>query len=281
MSIERALRISTIQAANNVAEALRHFTSDIETAIEIARSRHSALDFESALWLVRECDIDLYTITIEWRDFYKVVILEALRRFGAPWLSAAVQGRDRLWTAMPRDQRQCLVDIGVFDSVPTEDVRHFWDEITSLARFRLDQIQLRNGSSAEMMAYDAERLALVAVGRDDLWPEMTAMDDSSEGYDIKSYAHDGDINERRYIEIKGFSGNRSVFFLSRGEWEAAQTYGSAYRLQVWSIDERRLVRSLTHFELSAHIPEDRGSGRWQKLMILIDGSIIEVSAYSS
>jgi hypothetical protein len=267
MSIERALNVGTIQGAVALVRALREFTADLDMAIDIARTQQSSLDYESAIWLMRECHMDPFTAPLDWRTFYKAVILSSIRRFEVPWLSTVLRGRDRLWTKMPRDQRQCLVDLDVFESPPSEEARRFWDELNSLARFQEAQAQLSSGTRAEILAFQTERSALIAVGRPDLWPIMASMDDSSLGYDIQSFAHDGNIEEPRYIEVKGFKGTRADFFVSRGQWEAAKRFRDQYRLQVWSIDREELFCLLSFSDLATHIPDDRGAGRWQELLV--------------
>ena len=270
MSLERALRKSTLDAAFLAVRVAADLELSLDDAIEVASARQAGHDYNSALWLIAECGLSISSLPTSWDKFYRFVSFEVIQKYRPFWLSAVRVGRMALIGAVPRDQYQCLVDSGLLEKPPSAEVLQFWNSLVSLAYYEQDMVRLRNGTEAEVLALAEERRLLAIAGRPDLEPIWVSLDDSNRGYDIESYlVRDGDT-EKRYLEIKGFVGGEISFHISRAEWKAAARLQERYIVQVWSLDARLKVLELRAEELALHIPVDNGSGRWESVLIRLN-----------
>ncbi len=109
---------------------------------------------------------------------------------------------------------------------------------------------------------DGERLTLEfekrRTGRSPRW---IALDSNLDGYDVLSSVGPKDASAL-CIEVKASRSSAGEFYLTRHEWDMAQTF-ETYTIHLWEL--RANVRRLAVVDLAmmaTQIPVDCGSGRW-------------------
>jgi len=236
-----------------------------EAAVSLQRSDAdlAAADFAGALRLH-----DQFAGTVDFSDPIiglrsgLGILIEAHRPW---WCRFFPYGRQRLATALTQNELQTFRSAGLFDETPPSDVVEWWDAFASLMRSADDQRKNAQGRHGERLSLDYERKRLAGLGICEE-PKWVALDDNSAGYDIQSY----DLTEyglkNRLIEVKSSQRSSPRMILTRGEWDFAAKFGESYTFHLWQLPSEELI-VLTVADISQHIPEDAGKGRWSELEI--------------
>ncbi len=104
----------------------------------------------------------------------------------------------------------------------------------------------------------------------DLRPAWVALDDSTLGYDVKSWraGQDGWSDPRPWhIEVKAALHQRR-FFLTRNEWRFAQRHADSWELQFWLLEQSDPIL-LSFATVADSVPADVGSGEWTSIEIRV------------
>jgi hypothetical protein len=185
------------------------------------------------------------------------------------WARLIPRGRRHLAAYLPRNALQCLQAAGLYDAEPDAATLEWWDSLASYFRSASDLERTRIGREGERLTLSRETERLISEGRPDLVPKWVSLDDNSLGYDVLSYRLDGAGRESAmHIEVKASSARPLRFFLTRNEWKVAKSMGDAFVLHVWNLESRTLT-TLLLAELEAHLPVDRGRGRWQDVEVTL------------
>nr|WP_272916568.1 DUF3883 domain-containing protein [Tsuneonella aeria] len=254
IGICRYLRDHPGTAAEDAALALRRSDADFAGA-----------DFTGGLTLVGRLpeDLALADISVFIRE-----ALSALIEVHRPWwIKLSPYGRQRLASALTLDEQQTFRAAGLYDPQPSSEAIEWWDRLAAQARADQDERLGAQGRRAELLSlnHEIERMKTEGI---QLAPVWTALDDNAAGYDIRSYSKTLYGIANLLIEVKSTSRTPPRIILTRGEWEAAQKYQAAYTFHIWQFpDETLTIRTVQ--DISAHIPDDRGEGAWQKVEIII------------
>jgi hypothetical protein len=225
----------------------------------------SALDFEAAL------ELDLLvgpSAPLEVpHEFYRACISEIILSGSASWIRTVTLGSARLLKQLSRDERQCFRAARLVESELSDDVVEWWDMVASDARSAADKVRMRRARIAERLTYERELKRVVSLGISSL-PRWIAIEDNTAGYDVLSYdlGDFGPIN--RLIEVKSTIASPLRFYLTRHEWDHASRFKTAYYFHVWNLAaEPAYLFEITVEEVAAHIPADKGRGRWSNVEI--------------
>lgn len=194
------------------------------------------------------------------------VCLSKLIEAGSPeWVTVMFSGRNVAARALDPDLIQCFEVAGLFDELPSPEVVEWIDTLSMIALGIRNADNMVKGRQAERLSLDYERAQLKAAGID-RQVEWVALNDNAAGYDIRSWVErEGQIFPR-LIEVKGYSGSRASFYVTRNEWDTALASLCPYVFQVWGLSNQVLLE-LSVPELAGHMPSDAGQGRWQNVKI--------------
>lgn len=113
----------------------------------------------------------------------------------------------------------------------------WWDHISGRVRLEGDRKKLERGRIAEELSlnYENERLKREGIDIEARW---MAIEDNTVGYDILSYERGdyGPIN--KLIEVKSTIASPLRIYITRNEWNQAQSIGAAYCFHVWDLQEK-------------------------------------------
>lgn len=222
-------------------------------------------DYERALILNEAVDLnaDLSSISLFFRSVLTVVI-EKTRPW---WLHFASFGRERLREALNPNEAQCFEVAGLFSDPPGADVLGWWDTIAQAVRADEDSRRLMQGREAERLtiAYETDRLTRLGINS---VPQWVALDDNCAGYDVHSFDKGIVAPVAKLIEVKSSARHPPEIFLTKNEWDTALEREPNYRFHIWLLPEEKLIE-LRPRELADHIPENRGSGEWTIIRIVL------------
>ena len=108
---------------------------------------------------------------------------------------------------------------------------------------------------------------LAAVGRPDLLPEFVGFEDTTLGYDVSSFTVSSSNVQPKHIEVKSTERRPLSFSFTSTQWAAAQRHGSTYFVHLWHLPTEELVE-ISFDELSTAIPENRGRGSWETVIVV-------------
>jgi hypothetical protein len=109
-------------------------------------------------------------------------------------------------------------DLVMDDTVSPEKLKHIIKQREEIGKY----------AELEAVAYEKTRLSL---NKDLLSKiEHTSLEDTSAGYDIKSFTVEDNVVSDRFIEVKAVSVIEKKFFMSRNEVEKSKHYGNKYYL---------------------------------------------------
>jgi Domain of unknown function (DUF3883) len=186
-----------------------------------------------------------------------------------PWLEVLCDGREALYDLDP-SLVACFERAGAMAPVPDETVIRWWNALIELAYMHRESGNLQVGRKAERLSLERERRLLSGSSHPDIF--WTALDTNTAGYDIHSWERSHDEWLPKLIEVKAISRLRSPIYLTRHEWETAKRMSSAYRFQIWDLQSERIAE-LSGEQMSSHVPEDRGLGKWNELKITLPSEI--------
>ncbi len=267
-NVPSGFRMSSFTAALGIRRYIRDHTGTSADDAAIALKRSDA-DFAGADFVGGLELCDLLADDVDLADIPQLIrqALSALSVRHQPWWTKLIPyGRQRLATALTKDELQTFRAAGLYDPHPSVEVIAWWDHLAAQARATTDEQLSEQGRRAEMLSFNREIARLQAEGID-VPPVWTALDDNSAGYDIKSYNKSAYGLTNVLIEVKSTTRKPPRIILTRGEWEAAEKYGAAYMFHVWQLpDETLAVYSVE--DISCHIPQDRTDGTWQEVEII-------------
>lgn len=181
------------------------------------------------------------------------------------WISLLFSGRDIAARTLDPNTLQCFEAAGAFDAIPNLEVVEWLDGLAMLALGVKTEDNLAKGREAERLSLQHEHARVTQAGIERS-VEWVALNDNHAGYDIRSWMHKDDTVVPKLIEVKGYSGTSVSFFLTRNEWETAQSVLSPYVFQVWSLNTGKLDE-FSVSDIHPHIPTDKGHGAWQTVCI--------------
>lgn len=199
--------------------------------------------------------------------FFRDVLTELILRARPWWLRLAAYGRDRLLSGLTPNEAQCFAAAGLLSDHPSLDVLAWWDTLAQQIRTKAESERVAKGRAAEQLtiAYETERLARLGINET---PQWTAIEDSSAGYDVRSYDSGPVASVTKLIEVKSTKKWPPEIFITRNEWETAVQSAPNYFFHVWLLPEADLLE-LKPADIIADIPENRRKGIWELVRIVL------------
>lgn len=224
-----------------------------------------SLDYRQALKLEGVINIE-YTIgfSAALREALKQIILQKR----PSWMYAITFGRKDVLNNLADlpNIRQCFKSAHLFDDEPDQMTIEWWDELSQLIRAEKDAKKVQIGREGEKLSYDYEKKRLLHLNIQES-PKWIALDDSTVGYDIKSYNPSpyGVIN--KLIEVKSCSTDNIAIYLTRNEWEQALKFQDNYFFHIWHLPTNTLKYELSTKDMESYILQNREKSEWQILKI--------------
>lgn len=263
-------------ALNAVIALRRYLQANPGIPAEEAASTLVALDVDNA-GLDITTGLELHATLVG--DFEPASPKQALRSMLAElaelhkplWTKFAMHGRERVRVALNPYEDQCLRSAGLFDAPPDAEIIEWWDVIAQAARSDLNDHLLVQGREAERLSlvHERERLKNLGISAEPRW---VSIDDNSAGYDIHSYDLGTTEPIARLIEVKSTASGPPRLILSRSEWDRLEKFGSSAVFHVWAM-ETKMLTEFTIAEIAAHIPADKGAGKWLQAEIVMNPSV--------
>ena len=177
------------------------------------------------------------------------------------WVQNATFGRRKVIFFAGTQVGQVFVEAGLADGTDDEVVT-FWDAMAALARGQKNDRLAAIGRQGERLTIAHEK------GRTGRRPKWIAIDSNEDGYDVLSVVEAEDPRALS-IEVKSSTmGLSGTFHLSRNEWERAQeTENHAFHLWAIRDNHQPSLAIISPEQMGAHIPSDRGDGRWENVEI--------------
>jgi uncharacterized protein DUF3883 len=267
---ERLLSMSAFEAAF----VLRRFrllnpTYQDEQLIESIRSVRADFypnDYDAGLALERIIPASLDGTSDV--DYFKAAIEGVINTHQPLWVRLAPVGREYVLRAVSINGTQCFRNAGLLETPPGREVSDWWDALAARVRNEKDVQLLNQGREAERRSLEFERRRLRALGID-REPRWVSIEDNNAGYDILSYEPGAIEPINKIIEVKSSTQEPPRIIVTRGEWNAALTYGDAYVFQVWGVGAIEPIE-INVASMAAHVPLDQGVGSWLKVQITIE-----------
>lgn len=271
-SIDAYFRMSVIDGALAIRAHQRSYP-DCTTEVAVRQLRsgpagYASLDYTRAVHLGSEAGWDAIVIDGDRRAQLRATLLQLALRLRPFWARTAHLGRRRVLSIVGDDQLQCLETAGVLAEPADEAAVNWWDTLAAASRAAEDRRNLEIGREGERLtiAYESKRLGAAGIPQE---PKWVALDDNGLGYDVLSFNRgEGKAFRSKYIEVKACSYSPLRFFLTRSEWEFAVAHRKEAAFQIWDLDTQK-VTELQVKEMAEHIPDDRGSGKWQKISVVL------------
>ena len=180
------------------------------------------------------------------------------------WSSVICYGREEAVKYFTSDVYQCFKEAGLLDSF-SEDVVKWWDRLGSISRNLNNDYLLEIGRVGERLSIEFEK------ERTGVEPVWQSIDSSSSGYDLLSIKSAND-NTPLMIEVKASTRNSKYieFHISKNEWYIASLSRNRYIFHVWNLKPRQELYILSINDISQHIPEDKGFGEWESVVISLE-----------
>jgi hypothetical protein len=272
VTLHRQESLFTMSAFNGLL-AIRRYSKDhpgivlpeVITAQKHVSADDAYHDYEAAAvlheWVSADQSYD--DIPVLFRETITVLV----KQLNPWWLRMSPLGRERVRAALSANEAQCFEAAGLFSATPTAQILRWWDALAQGVRAEENSRRLAQGRLAEQLTIDYETRRLSTLGIANR-PRWISLDDNTAGYDVHSYDQGPVEPIAKLIEVKSCGRGVQEIFLTRNEWETALERAPHYRFHVWMLPEERLVE-LTPNEIEAHVPLDRGTGRWQIIKITL------------
>jgi hypothetical protein len=267
---ERLLSMSAFEAAF----VLRKFrvlnpTYSDEQLVEVIRSVRADFypnDYDAGLSLEHLIPSELDGSSDN--DYFRAAIDGLIQMHQPLWTRLAPGGRDHVLRAVSTNGAQCFRNAGLLETPPSKVVSDWWDALAATVRNERDAKLLDRGREAERLSleFEKKRLKDLKIG---LEPRWVSIEDNGAGYDILSFAPGATDPINKVIEVKSSTLTPPRIIVTRGEWEAALTYGEAYVFHVWGAGAQHPIE-MNAAEVARHIPVDQGVGTWMKTEIVIE-----------
>ncbi len=176
------------------------------------------------------------------------------------WSIKLRDGRKEAQQAFPPEVDQIFKEAGLFDTW-SDEIIVWWDELAQLVRMRKASELLKTGRRAEKLSFKYEEK------RTGTAPHWRSLDSNFSGYDILSI-YGADNPKKIKIEVKGseLRMTDSSFYITSNEWLTAKR-SEVYRFHLWIFKGTIRLIELDSSEVSPHIPNDTGEGKWQNVRI--------------
>lgn len=232
-------------------------------------AEYSSYPYDDVLRVSERVGWDAFTITGDRRSDMRTLLGLLARSFQPFWARMSPLGRAKVGSVIEEDTYQCLSQAGLMDSPPDPECVSWWDSLARTFRDLEQQALVEIGREAELLSlkYESDRLANDPALRG-YRAEWVGFEDNTKGFDISSWVAEesGAIAELK-IEVKGISGARRRFYLTKNEWTTATDSSPLqYVFHVWLLDEERLLTFAAR-DLEPHIPVEAGFGLWIKAEI--------------
>lgn len=272
MTVHRQESLFTMSAFNGLLAILRYSKDhpgivlpEVITALKHVSADDAYHDYEAASvlheWMSADQPFD--GIPVLFRDTLTVLV----KRLSPWWLRISPLGRERVRAALSVNEAQCFEAAGLFSATPTAQILRWWDALAQGVRAEENSKRLAQGRLAEQLTIDYETRRLSTLGITNR-PRWISLDDNTAGYDVHSYDQGPVDPIAKLIEVKSCGRGVPEIFLTHNEWETAVERAPHYCFHVWMLPEERLI-VLTPNEIEAHVPSDRGNGRWQIIKITL------------
>lgn len=199
--------------------------------------------------------------------FFRAILSAAIQHFSPWWIRLSPFGRERLSVGLTENERQCFDAAGLFVASPGPDVLRWWDDLAQRARGAENDKRITQGREAERLTidYETKRLNQLGIASPPRW---IALDDNGAGYDVHSFDQGPVTPIAKLIEVKSCVREDLQIFLTRNEWETAVERAPHYRFHIWLLPDQKMLE-LTPDDLAPHVPQNRGSGRWENARISV------------
>jgi hypothetical protein len=184
-------------------------------------------------------------------------------------LLLAGNGREAVISNLNSDELQVFRNARLLEKLPPQEVVEWWDYLKIFSKKNLNEILLKQGRLAEYWTIAEERKKIAAFT--DLLPEMISLDGDRYGYDILSYRLNnlGSVIPVQ-IEVKSYADKSYPhIYLTKNEWDKGVKAKASYFYYVWCIETEKYV-IVTIEDLIPHVPENRGLGKWQTVLLEIE-----------
>lgn len=265
----RSVRMSSLTALISLRRYLRDHPEASPEAANTALLRvdadYSRSDFATGLKLHEELEssIDFLELQPNLREALQMLI----RLHNPWWRRLAPYGRQRLATALSKDELQTFRSAGLMEQPPSALVVEWWDKLAAEARTIVDENLNIQGRYAEQLSLAYERARLESLGIDQQ-PKWIAIEDNGAGFDILSFDPSAYGVRNRLIEVKSTQRNETRLILTRGEWETALEFGEAYHFYIWKLPAEVLIIKRVS-DISLHVPVNVVGGKWLEAEIIL------------
>jgi hypothetical protein len=242
-----------------LAEAPDYVPEEVCRRLEVTYASRGA-DFSAALAMHPHIPAFELNSTAAFRCVIEVVA----KRSEPPWLGLLCRGRGALFEGVDADTQLCFERAGALEQTPTVDALRWFDGLVSLAFGLEDASKLVAGRDAERRSFEFE---VQRLGAGAPRVEWVSLDDSTLGFDLRSFNKVGSTFVPKVIEVKSSQSRPPRIYITRNEWETALRFGSAYCFHVWDRDGR--LTELSQGILMPHIPKDCGQGRWETVLLTL------------
>lgn len=228
--------------------------------IERIESDAPSLDLQASLYLHHIVDENC---PLTGNAFYQACISAVVTKHQPNWSNAMRQGRMRFLDSLETNDHDVFVAAGLAKEPPPIEVVRWWDTVSGYARMIADIERMDRAREAEAlsMEYERKRLHKLGINKE---PEWKGLDDNFAGYDVLSYDTGEFAPTNRLIEVKSTIASPLRFIVTRGEWDAAAKFGSAYVFHVWDMQKvPPVLYERTTAQVAAHIPTDNEKGKWK------------------
>jgi hypothetical protein len=176
-----------------------------------------------------------------------------------PWTKFALDGRVRTLRFAPPGLAQLMSEAYLAEGYDDEVVE-FWDRLAAIARGQADSRLSEIGRRGERLTLEYEWRR---TGVDPIW---RSIESNADGYDVLSVVSREDLGQKQ-IEVKtSTSGLSGSMHLTRNEWDMTETM-RRHEFHLWDIGSNPSPKLaiVPRIEMSAHVPEDKGRGRWREV----------------
>ncbi len=196
------------------------------------------------------------------------ILSNYLKKAKPGYLFRITGGRTFFLKFISENFEQLLREAGLLDKLgfdkESENIQKWWDEISEFVRKLDKSIKLELGRSGEKktMVYEKNRLKKSKINKEPSWDSF---ENNLLGYDVQSWKNNA---KKIFIEVKASSYANGMFFLTRGEWNFAQSVKDYFIIHLW-VQNKKSPRIITFKELNSnnYRIEDKPNAEWQDIKI--------------
>lgn len=194
----------------------------------------------------------------------RVQIYHLITLLKPSWSSVICYGRAEAVKYFKKDVYQCFNEAGLLNGF-SDDVVKWWDKLGLISRNQNNDHLLEIGRIGERLSIEFEK---ERTGFEPIWQSI---DSNSSGYDLLSRKTAAD-DTTLMIEVK--ASNRKMdfieFHISKNEWDVANVSKEKYLFHIWSLNPTKELFILSVNDISNHIPENKGTGEWESVVIVLE-----------